>query len=150
MTQAKLHNPSKAKSCRRENSALPPFGLAVIRANHQPAANVRRTARTENAVHARQICGSTSDIFSPPARRLPGAGRFGVEASAPLRHVDPASDTSHRSSVRKVDESAVNVSQSAGGASSLKTLASIVFGPVRRNCDTSIFEICFQFRVEAV
>ena len=67
-----------------------------------------------------------------------------------LIDVDPASDTSHRSSVRKVDESAVNVSQSAGGASSLKTLASIVFGPVRRNCDTSIFEICFQFRVEAV
>src|SRR5260370_38991061 len=116
MTQAKLHNPSKVKSCRRKNSALPPFDFAVIRANHEPAAIVRRTATTANTVHARQICGSTSDIFSPPARRLPGPARLGVEASALLRHVDPASDTSHLSSLRNMDESAVNVSQNAVSA----------------------------------
>ncbi len=144
------HSPSKVKSCRRENSALPTFDSAVIRGNHQPAAIVRRIARTANAVHARQILGSTSNILSPPARRLPGPARLGVEASALLRQVEPARETSHFSSVRKVDEFTVNVSQSAGGASSLKTLASIVFGPVRKNFDTSSVEISFQSRSGAV
>src|SRR5947208_13292379 len=121
MTQAMLHSPSKAKRCDRENSLPPPFGFSL---NHQPAAIVRRTARTASPAQVRQILGIASAVLSPPARRLPGPARFGVEASALLRHVDPASDTSHRSSVRKVDESAVSLSQSAGGASSLKTLAS--------------------------
>src|SRR6266480_1246522 len=150
MSQAKPHSPSRIKSCGRENLAPPPFGLAVIRANHQPAAIVRSIARTASVVHARQIFPSTSDVLSPPARRLPDPARLGVEASALLRHADPARDTSHFSSVRKVDESAVNASQSAGGASSLKTLASIVFGPVRKNFDTSSVEISFQLRVETV
>src|SRR5881394_3868695 len=121
-----LQSPSRAKSCRRENLASPPFDFAVIRADHQPAAIVKRTATTANTVHVRQILASTSSILSPPARRLPGPARLGVEASALLRQVEPARETSHFSSVRKVDEFTVNVSQSAGGASSLKTLASIV------------------------
>ena len=106
-------------------------------------------ARTANNVHARQTLESTSDVFSPPKRRLPGPACFGVEVSALLRHADPASEVSHLSSVRNVAESAVNLSQSAGGASSLKTLASIVFGPVRKNFDASSVSICFQLRVEA-
>src|SRR5437588_5935342 len=150
MNQAMLHSPSNAKSCGWENLASPPFGFAVIRANHEPAAIVRRTARTANTVHVRQILGSTSNILSPPARRLPDPACFGVEASALLRHIDPASDTSHFSSDRKVDESAFKVSQSAGGASSLNTLASIVFGPLRKNFDRSSVEICFQVCVETV
>src|SRR6266481_8738549 len=150
MTQAKLHNPSKVKSCRRENSALPPFDFSLIRANHEPAAIVRRTATTANTVHMRQIFASTSSILSPPARRLPGPARLGVEASALLRHVDPPTDTSHLSSLRKMDESAVNASQSAAGASSLKTLASIVFGPFCKNFDTSSVEACFQLRAGTI
>ncbi len=59
-----------------------------------------------NAIHVRQIFGNTSNIFSPPARRFPGPGCRGTEASAHLRHDEPASDASHLSSVRSVDESA--------------------------------------------
>src|SRR5260370_40715702 len=95
MSQAMLHSPSKAKSCRRENLASPPFDFAVIRANHQPAAIVRRTATTANTVHVRQILASTSSTLSPPARRSPGPARLGVEASELPRHADPATDTSH-------------------------------------------------------
>src|ERR1700719_704378 len=145
-----LQSPSKTKSCRLENLASPPFDFAVIRANHQRDAIVRRTETTANTVHVRQILASRSSILSPPASRLPGAERLGVEASALLRHVDPASDTSHLSSLRKMDESAVKVSQSAAGASSLKTLASIVFGPLRKNFDTSSVEACFQLRAGTI
>src|SRR5205807_9302910 len=102
-----LQSPSKAKSCRRENLASPPFDFAVIRANHQPAAIVRRTATTANTVHVGQIMASTSSILSPPARRLPGPACLGVEASALLRHVDPAIATSHSSTLRTLADAAV-------------------------------------------
>src|SRR6266849_261134 len=126
-----LHSPSRTKSCRRENSTLARFGFDVSRSSHLAAAKVRRTARIPNTIHVRQILGNTSNIFSPPARRFPGPGYRGTEASALLRHEEPASDDSHSPSVRNVEESAVNASQSAGGASSLKTLASIVFASLR-------------------
>ena len=144
------HSPSKVKSCRRENLASPPFDFAVIRANHQPAAIVRRTATTANTVHVRQILASTSSILSPPARRFPGPGCRGAEASAQWRQEEPASEDSQLPSDRTLADSAITASQSAGGASSLKTLASIVFRPFRKNFDTSSVEICFQFPVASV
>ena len=141
-----LHNPSRTKSCRRENSPPAPFGFAVSRSSQLVAAKVRRAAKIPNAIHVRQILGSTSNVFSPPARRFPGPGYRGTEASAQLRHEEPPSEDSHSPSVRNVEESAVNASQSAGGASSLKTLASIVFASLRKKLDTSNIDICFQLR----
>src|SRR5881396_1914868 len=141
-----LHSPSRTKSCRRENSIPGPFGFAVSRSSHLAAAKVTRTARIPNAIHVRQIFGNTSNILSPPAIRFPGPGYRGTEASAQLRHEEPASEESQLPSVRKVEESAVNASQSAGGASSLKTLTSIAFEPLRKKLDTSSVDICFQLR----
>src|SRR5438105_825276 len=110
----------------------------------------RRTARIANASHVFQIFGNASKIVSPPARRLPAPGLRGIEASAQLRHEDPAIDASHLSFVRSVEESATNKSHSAGGASSLKTRASILFWPLRKNRDTSKIDIRFQLRFAPV
>jgi hypothetical protein len=116
----------------------------LFRSNHRPAAIVRTIASIPKTIQARQTFGNTLKIFSPPARRLPGRGYRGTEAGVQLRHEEPASEDSHLPSVRKVEESVVNASQNAGGASSLKTLASIVFESLRKKLDTSSIEICFQ------
>jgi len=125
---------------------MAPLPLELFQSNHRPAAIVRMVARIPKTIQARQTFGSTSKIFSPPARRLPGRGYRGTEAGVQLRHEEPASEDSHLPSVRKVEESVVNASQKAGGASSLKTLASIVFESLRKKLDTSNVEVCFQLR----
>ena len=145
-----LHSPIRPKRCRRENSTPAPSGFGASRSRHLAAAKVRRIARIPNTSQVRQTLGNTSNVLSPPARRFPGPGCLGTKASVQLRHEEPASEDSQLPSVRRVDESAVKVSQSAGGASSLKTLASIVFGPVRKNFDTSSVETCFQVRAGTV
>src|SRR4029077_8839475 len=66
---------------------------------------------------------------SPPAIEFPGPRNLNASQRTPCRHDEPVNDASQVASVRKLDPSVVSVSQSAGGALSLKTLASIELTP---------------------
>ena len=113
-------------------------------ANHITAATPAKIS------HAIQTLREASDTTSPPAIGLPGPGSLGIKASVAGRQAESAQDASQASSLRNVSWSAVKFSQSAAGALSLETLASILLLPVRRYAATSAPAISFQFRPAAI
>src|SRR4029077_1727068 len=69
------------------------FKLARQRMTHAVAIPISK-------IQSGQVFFAASKVRSPPATRLPRPGVFAAEASAALRHEEPANDASQCSSVR--------------------------------------------------
>src|SRR5437764_1969478 len=112
---------------RVSNALLPSRSWYIARVQIQFSATEAKAATDMNSSQCNQILGNAPSVVSRPHTRLPGPARLRTEATATVRQADPAKDAFQLLSLRNSDWSAFKTSHKAGGASSLKTRASIKF-----------------------
>ena len=144
-TQSAAMTVSRAVASHWDNPATA-FGVRA-RPSHHRTTDQMIIESPPKTVQIGQTTARAASVSSPPAMGLPRPGIRGVVASAAWRHAEPTNEVSQVWSLRKVNWSVTNASQSAGGPWLLRTLASIVLVPACRLASTFVLEIIFQLRL---